>query len=140
MSLTTRWALWVLLILFPLAAVAEGGDDNAKANQVNYLDLKPSFVLNVGQPSDQPAFLKVDVILKVDTKADVKTVKHYEPAFRNALVMLLSSASLDQASSPQGQEQLRKASLKAVNAILQKKEGKAMVDNLLFTTFIVQQQ
>jgi len=137
-----RWITLLLLIFLPLAAAASEGGDSKKgaANQVNYVELKPSFVLNVGQPSAQPPFLKVDIILKVDNKADVKTVEHYEPAFRNTLVMLLSSASLDEVSSPKGQEKLRKASLSAINALLKKEEGKAMVGNLLFTTFIVQEQ
>ncbi len=142
MLATKRWITLLLLIFIPLAAAASEGSDSKEsaANKVNYVELKPSFVLNVGQPSAQPPFLKVDITLKVDDKADVKTVEHYEPAFRNALVLLLSSASLDKVSSPQGQEKLRKESLAAINKILKKEEGKAMVGNLLFTTFIVQEQ
>lgn len=136
----TRWLILFLLILTPVSGLAEGGGDKNPANQVNYIPLTPSFVLNVGAPSDSPAFLKVDATLEVDNKADVKTVEHYEPALRNALVMMLSGASLDQASDARGQEQLRKEALKALNAIVKKYEGKDMLKNLLFTTFIVQQQ
>lgn len=126
---------FTLLLSSPTLA-AEGGE--GKAASASYVDLKPSFVTNVGGPSQRLSYLKVDVTLRVASQDVAKEVEGQEPAIRNALVFLFSSATMDQVTSPKGQEALRSEALKTVNEVMKKEEGKPLVENVLFTTFVVQ--
>ena len=126
------------LMLSGPSFASEGGGEG-KATGATYVDLKPSFVTNVGGPSQRLSYLKVDVTLRVSSQEIAKEVESQQPAIRNALVFLFSSAKMDEATSPKGQEELRHEALKAVNEVMEKEEGKkALVENVLFTTFVVQ--
>ena len=130
--------LLCLLSLFSLPALGASSGEGGSQPAVNYVELSPSFVVNVGGPAQRLRYLKAEVTLKVDTQEDVKAVEHHQPAIRNALVFLFSDVSLDQVSTPQGQDELRQEALKKVQTLIKEEEGKEMVTNLLFTSFIVQ--
>lgn len=130
------FSFMLALMLSSQAMAAEGGGE-AKPS-ATYVDLKPSFVTNVGEPSQRMSYLKVDVTLRVASSEIAKQVEQQQPAIRNALVFLFSDAKMDEVTTPKGQEALRSEALKAVNEVMKKEEGKPLVENVLFTTFVVQ--
>lgn len=106
---------------------------------LEYLELKPSFVTNYGGPGPIH-FLKADITLRLakDEQA-APQVNHHMPSLRHELVMLLSRQTDEGLASVEGKEKLRSEALAAVQKALEAETGKPLVDDLLFTNFVVQQ-
>ncbi|ARU54210.1 flagellar basal body-associated protein FliL-like protein [Oleiphilus messinensis] len=129
-------AIFLSLTSAARVAVAEGDET---AFQTQYIEMKPSFVTNFGQPGNKKLkFVKADVSLRVTTRASADAVEHHMAYLRNEIVFLLSSQAESAMISGEGQETVRQAALKSVNAFLRKEADGAMVDDLLFTNFVVQ--
>jgi flagellar FliL protein len=60
------------------------------------------------------------------------------PAVRNSLVMLLSSQNPDELRARAGKEKLRAQALAAIQRIVKKYSGKTGIDEVLFTSFLMQ--
>ncbi|AZZ94836.1 flagellar basal body-associated protein FliL [Hahella sp. KA22] len=129
--------LLALLAIIALAtasgAYAEGQDD-----LVQYIDLKPSFVLNYDGPSSKLKFAKIDVSVRVNTRTAATAVEHHMPALRNLLVLMFSRQTEKVMGSNDGREQLRAEALQALQDFLQEESGGKMAEDLLFTNFVVQ--
>lgn len=104
-----------------------------------YVELKPTFVTNFG-PTDTPRlmYLKTDVSLRVQGRAGQLAADTHGPALRNELVLLLSSLEEAAVTTTEGREDARRAALKVLNELLEQEEGEALIEDLLFTNFIVQ--
>ncbi len=124
----------VIMLLFTVQSIAEEGEPEL----IQYIEMTPSFVLNYGPPSPKLSYAKVDISLRVNTKAAVTAVEHHMPALRNAIVLLFSKQAEEIMGNNQGREKLRLEALEALKGILQEEEGSAMIDDLLFTNFVVQ--
>jgi flagellar FliL protein len=129
------------VLLLALSAVpawgAGGGREEAVAEGVQYIDMKPSFVTNYGG-TGAIHFLKADIALRVGSGEAAKAVNHHMPQLRHALVMLLSRQEEATLSSLEGKEQLRQEALAAVQQVLETEQGRSGVQDLLFTGFILQ--
>ena len=68
----------------------------------------------------------------------VPAARYHLPALRNALVLLLSQQDEAAVSTGGGREILRAQALGELNVILEREEGQAMIDDLMFTNFVVQ--
>jgi len=135
-----RLGQWLLMMLLcatvPVLAEEEGGSD--KTQKSEYLDLKPSFIANYGGPGPIH-FLKVDITLRLNKMEKApQLVDHHMPYIRHVLVMLLSRQTDDTIGSMEGKEKLRADALAAVQKVIQDEEGEQLVDDLLFTNFVVQ--
>lgn len=135
--LTTR--LWLILLcstVLPLPALAEEESDaNAK---VQYIDMKPSFVLNYGAPSNKLKYAKVDIALRVNSKSAATTVENHMPLLRNSIVLLLSRQPQTLMSDISGRETVRINALDQLNAVLNQETNTESIADLLFTSFVVQ--
>lgn len=136
-----RWAGAILaaaMALAPLAASAKSAPAAPEAGKSEYLALKPSFVANYGGPGPIH-FLKADIALRLgkDDKAALQVDRHM-PYIRHVLVMLLSAQTDETMSTMEGKEKLRLDALAAIQKLLKEEEGKPLVDDLLFTNFVVQ--
>ncbi|NNM50839.1 MAG: flagellar basal body rod protein [Pseudomonadales bacterium] len=130
---------WVLVLGMSLAASAEEGGGGSA---VPYVDLSPSFVTNFGGSGagDTPHYVKVDVSLRVASNDIADEVKYHAPSLRNYLLLLFTAQNQQTMTTPQGQEFLRQQALKGINAILLREDGsKVQVQNVFFTSFVVQQ-
>jgi len=67
----------------------------------------------------------------------IESVQTNIPLIRNNLLLLMSNRDYQSMMSREGKEKLRTEALGEVNAV-QKKQGGEPVDDLLFTTFVVQ--
>jgi flagellar FliL protein len=82
-------------------------------------------------------FLQITMELMAHDKAAIDGATKNVPLLRNNLLLLMSNRDYTTLMSREGKEKLRQEALVEVNKIL-KKEGSPAVDDLLFTSFVVQ--
>lgn len=135
--------LMFLILTVPVALVhageggAEAGEDGG--TQTVYVDMTPAFVTQVGTPGERLSYLKANVTLRVSSKAAEEAVKTHMPRLRHELVMLFSAQTdADRLSSGEGQDALKQEALARINKVLEDQHREERVDNVLFTTFVVQ--
>jgi flagellar FliL protein len=126
-----------LLLIFATFSLLAHAEDSAEAqsDEVIYVDLKPSFVANY--QSHKMGYLKTDITLKVKGGATAEAVDRHIPAIRHNLVMLFSSQTADNLNTMEGKQQLKSNALTEVLTALQDEGEAAQVEEILFTSFIV---
>lgn len=103
-----------------------------------YEPLTPAFVVNFNQNGRQ-RYMQVSITLQGRDQAALDALKLHMPVIRNNLVMMFSGQGFDTlAGSPVGQEMLRQKATAVVQEVAQKEVGKPVVDQLLFTNFVLQ--
>lgn len=103
-----------------------------------YLELKPAFVVNVGESGIRVSFAKVDVTLRLQDEVDKERVMRHQPGLRDILVSALTGQPLVNVESGDDREALRVEALENLQAYLEQEEGATLVSDLLFTSFVVQ--
>lgn len=134
-----RWAPWLLALLaLALPASAEEAAPEPERDS-RYVELKPTFVTNFG-PTTTPRlmYIKTDVALRVQGQDGVIAADHHLPALRNALVLLLSRQSESAVVTGEAREHVRQKALEELRTIIESEEGMPLIEDLLFTNFIVQ--
>jgi flagellar FliL protein len=104
--------------------------------QASYYPLHDNFTANL---SGSGQFVQVG--LGVSTYYDQRVldaVKLHEMAVRSAVLLTLNAASSETLSTPEGKQQLKDALRKAVNDVLKKKEGFGGIDDVYFTSMVIQ--
>ena len=123
-----------------------------------YLTLVPEFIVNFG-PGSKVRYLQVDLQISTRQEASLDVISIYRPVIRNDVLVMLSSVSFDDLKTRDGKELLQKKLLTAINKVVNeamhpandkkdasKEEGhgnqnkmvKGPVDNVYFTSFIMQ--
>ncbi|AVO57924.1 flagellar basal body-associated protein FliL [Pseudomonas chlororaphis] len=102
-----------------------------------YEPMAPAFVANYTQNGRQ-RYMQVSITLLARNQADLDALKVHMPVIRNNLVMLFSGQSFDTLATPVGQEMLRQKATASVQEVAQKEVGKVVVEQLLFTNFVLQ--
>lgn len=111
----------------------------AAERDVRYVQLQPAFVTNYGfTENGRLKYVKTDISVRVSTQQAEMAARYHLPALRNALVLLLSQQDEAAVSTGGGREILRAQALSDLNEILEREEGEAMIDDLMFTNFVVQ--
>lgn len=114
-------------------------EDAAPAPKAQYFTLKPSFVANFGDTSAKRLkFIKVDVSIRAYSDAAITATMDHDALVRHQIVMILSAQSEESLATSEGQEVLRQEILAKVKAVLKEETGKEQIDDLLFTSFVVQ--
>ena len=125
---------FLILSLFSGQSFAE---DEEKVN-VQYVDLKPSFVANFGGPAPKLKFVKADISVRTNTLAAADLVEQHMPLIRNEIVLLLSAQAEADISTMEGQEKLRLEALEKVKKVMEEETGSPTAEDLLFTNFVLQ--
>ena len=102
-----------------------------------YEPLSPAFVVNYKQ-NGRDRYMQVSITLQARNQADLDALKVHMPVIRNNLVMMFSGQSFDNLNTPIGQEMLRQKATASVQEVAQKEVGKPVIDQLLFTNFVLQ--
>ncbi|MFH6569333.1 MULTISPECIES: flagellar basal body-associated protein FliL [Pseudomonas] len=102
-----------------------------------YEPLTPAFVVNYNANGRQ-RYLQVSLTLQARDPADLKALMVHMPVIRNNLVMLFSGQTFDDLATPVGQEILRQKTTASVQEVAQKELGKVVIDQVLFTNFVLQ--
>ncbi len=117
------------------------GDEEAAVEEVKlpavYVPLRPAFVVNFATPGTQ-RFLQVEVSIMTRNPAVVPVVEQHIPLIRNNLVSLLSAQEYDEVTTPEGKDSLRQAALEVVQGIIQEEMGEPGIEQVLFTSFVIQ--
>ncbi len=102
-----------------------------------YLALDPPLVVSF---EDRQAirFLQVTVEVMARDEASIKAVTTHTPVIRNNLLMLMGGRTLSDLTSTEGKELLRTESLTEVQRILKQFDDKNDIEELYFTSFVVQ--
>lgn len=82
-------------------------------------------------------YLQVAITLKLAKPEVEEVVKTNMPIIRHEIIILLSSQTASQISSPEGMEKLMAGTKQAVNKVIKSSE-KEGVTNALFESFIIQ--
>jgi len=80
----------------------------------------------------------VSITLLARNQADLDALKVHMPVIRNNLVMLFSGQTYETLATPVGQELLRQKATASVQEVAQKEVGKVVVEQLLFTNYVLQ--
>lgn len=115
---------------------AKGGHEEKKGageGSGSFIHPLDSFIVNL---SDQgrTRYLKVTVQLELDKQETIDQVKSKTPQIRDALIILLSSKSIEEIATSEGKYQLRDEIVARVKQFA----GKGAVVAAYFTDFVVQ--
>ncbi|NDY58812.1 flagellar basal body-associated FliL family protein [Desulfovibrio sulfodismutans] len=116
------------------AASGHGGSDGhggGKAAPAQSLVTVPTFVVNLADPSGR-RYLKLSMDLEV--KGGPEAIQGSMSKIRDALLMLLSSKSVEELAGVEGKIILRKDVADRINQVL----GKPVVLRVYFTDFVIQ--
>jgi flagellar FliL protein len=121
------------------AETAEEGDEDkaAKGKTAAYLDFEQPFIVNF-QDEQQLRYLQVGVAVMAHDPGMTATVKQHMPVIRNNLVMLFSSQTRQSIASREGKEKVRAEAQAEVQKILTDQTGKPVIEQLYFTSFVMQ--
>ncbi len=143
-------AIWLILALLILggcgagyyflvmqAQESESAETEAGPPPALYLELRPAFVVNLsGQ--DAGRFLQVEVDLMAREQAALDAVTTHMPAVRNNLLLIFGSQRYADLQSRDGKEALQRQVLDEINAILGQREGDLQVEEVYFSSFVMQ--
>lgn len=116
---------------------SEGEGEEPTVAEAHYFSLDPPFIVNFTGKS-RARFLQVSIEgMTRDAKVKEDITKHL-PQVRNNLVLLLSGKTHDELNTPEGKSTLRKQVLKEIQKILEVETGKEGVEDVYFTSFVMQ--
>jgi flagellar FliL protein len=125
----------LITAVVPVAsASAEGGEGGAKS--AFYYAFDPPMVVNF-EDGSVVRFLQISMEVMAHDQKSIDSVQKDMPLIRNNLLLLMSNRNYQSLMSREGKDKLREEALAEIRAV-QKKQGGGDVDDLLFTSFVVQ--
>ncbi len=115
---------------------SEGGDGEGKGEPV-YVELGDPLVVNFVE-NNQIRYLQVQMEVMTRDPSMPDKIKTHMPLIRNNLLMMLSDLDYNTISSFEGKQKIRAEALAEVQSILEEQTGDPGVDELYFTTFVMQ--
>jgi flagellar protein FliL len=132
---------WFVLSKGDKAADAEPAAASASAAPVRqaalYQELMPAFVVNFNYQG-RTRYLQVSMALMSRDAAGLDKLKVHMPVLRNRLVMLLAGQDFAALQSALGKEMLLQQALASVQELAQQETGGTVVEQVLFTNFVLQ--
>ena len=119
----------------PVVVAAHGAEGGAGKAAVYYA-IDPPLVVNF-EDGSAVRFLQISMEIMAHDEKAIDSVQKNNPVIRNNLLLLMSNRNYQSLMSREGKEKLRQEALTEIRAV-QKKEGSPDVDDLLFTSFVVQ--
>lgn len=129
---------WFFLMAGNEAEVADSEEPVEPVQQpAQYLQLSPAFVVNFPHQGRQ-RFMQADIsVMSRDAQA-LAAVSQHMPVIRHALNNLFSAQLLLVFENPAGIENLRLLATEEVNRVLEREIGRAGIEEVLFTSFVMQ--
>ncbi len=120
------------------AEAAEVVEEEEALKEAIYVNLDPAFVVNFQDTKGRTKFLKAEVnAMTRETDIGDALLKHM-PVIRNSLVLLFSRQVYEDLVSHDGKERLRSEALSEVQSVIERETGTEGVEDLLFTSFVMQ--
>ncbi len=120
--------------IVPVAAAGHGEQGTAKS--AVYYAIDPPLVVNF-EDCSAVRFLQITMEVMARDQKAIDSVQKNIPLIRNNLLLLMSNRNYQAMMSREGKEKLREEALAEIRAV-QKKQGGDDIDDLLFTSFVVQ--
>lgn len=102
-----------------------------------YYPLKEKFVINYNVRGRQ-RFLQAEMNLMFRDNRVAKAIEQHMPRIRNDMIMLFSGQEFEDLQTPEGRELLRQDAVRQVRSILEEETGEPGVEQVLFTSFVMQ--
>ncbi len=118
----------------PAEAAAEEHGEKKKSV---YQALDPAFLANY-QVDGRTHYLQMAIAVMAREDEGVASIQTHMPLVRNRIVMLLSGETFAQLQGDEGRVELQKKILAAIQEIMQKETGKPQIEQVYFTTFVMQ--
>ena len=117
-------------------AVRAGKSPDAKKFKASYAEIPENFTVNL---RDADGFVQVKLCVSTfyDEKV-IEAVKTHEVALKSAILMTMADQDSLAMSTPEGKQRLKKDLTRALNKVLEQKEGFGGLDDVYFTSFIIQ--
>src|ERR1700733_5207492 len=112
------------------------GEEGGPAKPAVYYAIDPPLVVNF-EDGSVVRFLQITMEIMAHDQKAIDSIQKNIPLIRNNLLLLMSNRNYQSMMSREGKEKLRQEALAEIRAV-QKKEGSPDVDDLLFTSFVVQ--
>jgi flagellar protein FliL len=125
----------VITAIATAAAAGHEGEQGA-AKTTLYYAIDPPLVVNF-EDGSVVRFLQITMEVMAHDQKALDSVQKNLPLIRNNLLLLMSNRNYQSLMSREGKEKLRGEALAEVRAV-QQKQGGGDVDDLLFTSFVVQ--
>ena len=119
-----------------VAAGSAHGEEGGGEHSVVYYPIDPPLVVNF-EDGSVVRFLQITMEVMAHDQKVIDSVQKNIPLIRNNLLLLMSNRNYQSMMSREGKEKLRQEALTEIRAV-QKKEGGPDIDDLLFTSFVVQ--
>lgn len=127
--------------------IVGGGNDSAEAeveveaevarDDPSYIDLKPAFTVNLA-PEDPVGFLQISMQVLTFNDDVANDLEKHKPLIRNNLLVLFGEQRSADLRAPEGKEKLQKSALEAVQTVVNEHGSGGEVDNVFFTSFVMQ--
>jgi len=127
-----RILILLLILAAPHSAIAAGSSGSSP-----YFEIQTPFVVNLAD-SDQLVFLQVNAQLKMKNEALKDYLFAHLPAIQHTVMLVLSEQIAKDIKTVAGKQRLRDKTLKEIQDLLTVQIGDAAIDDIYFTSFIVQ--
>jgi flagellar protein FliL len=117
--------------------VAKPADPSVSKEPALYAPLDPPFVVSF-DTEDGARYLQLTLQAMSRSEKAISAVKTHAPAIRNAFLFLLSGHELEELTTQEGKEKLRKEMLAAAREIMVQNTGEPGIEDLYFTSLVIQ--
>jgi flagellar FliL protein len=119
------------------AAGAEREEKSGPPKPAIYFAFDPPLIVNFDD-TQAVRFLQLQIEVLARDEKIVEAVKLHQPVMRNNLLMLMNGRDYKSLMTREGKEALRTECLKEIQRILKKETGSPGIEDLYFTSFVVQ--
>lgn len=117
--------------------VEEEAHEEEPLAQAVYTALDPPFVVSF-DTEDGPRYVQLTLQAMARSEETIAAVKQHAPAIRNSVLFKLGGYELAVLATQAGKEQLRQELLVVANEILAKNEVEESIEELYFTSLVIQ--
>jgi flagellar FliL protein len=125
-----------ITVIAPVSGAKSTGAEAGSGKPSLYYAIDPPLVVNF-EDGSAVRFLQISMEIMAHDEKAIESVQKNIPLIRNNLLLLMSNRNYQSMMSREGKEKFRAEALAEVRAA-QKKEGSPDVDDVLFTSFVVQ--
>jgi flagellar FliL protein len=119
------------------AAEAEAEGESTASAEKLYFEMSKPMVVDFPKGS-AVKHGRITISMLVEGAETIAVLKKNEPMIQNNLLMLVGAQDSNVLNTHEGKETLRKAMLDDVTAVLKKMAGKGHVEEIFFTSFVMQ--
>jgi len=130
--------MFMVLLMNAAQVFAEEEEEEGVAKETLYYSMSKALVVDLPQGSGM-RLLQVSVSLAViGGDEDLASLKKHEPMLRNYFLMVIRNQESEKLRSSAGKEALQVALLEEANKMLEKVSVKTKIENVFFTSFVMQ--